>query len=582
LDERDDLLIAHLSTDGFLVERCEPGAIEKAAASGGAEAIVIDADLPGALAAVASVRTSDGVVSTVPVVMLGTPGAALRTSLDAVEAGGDAFVPRPLAPEDVAQRLRALLELPGPAVPDAAPLPPPQAPPPQAPPPPEAAPVREGATGLSPALADVLRSAAVRAGGTEADVVLPALDDDSIDELIPPELLEPLDTPLDALADEALGLVAQHTPPPYSAGGPPRRSSNRAPPAASTRSVPPTPTITPLQVGGELRLTGAAGTHGAGTVLGAASRSRASGLIVVRSRGDEYSLSLTSGHLLAIRSSRSQDEMGPLLARLGYIPREAARFAAAPLDAGVRGAAMLAARGYVTADVLAQALARAAREVAFDLLALPGIEWEMRPLESAVEIPLAPRQLDQLLVLGARARIEPEAALEALGGKDATAHFRGERAALASLPLTRPEREALEAAHGGTLRETVEVYGVSVLPALLALAWLGVLRIEGQAGSSMVPPAPASTLAQERTRVRALIEAAEAQDLFALLGVSEWTTRGAALEALEARRTEVAGLRARHPDVSGLLTVSGALDELARLLGDALAWERYVQALRVR
>jgi hypothetical protein len=578
VSERDEPLLAHLATEGFVIARGEPAALEQLALDCNAEAVLLDADLAGALAAVTQLRRSHTVLSTVAVVYLGAPGVTMHSHRDAVQFGGDAFVPRPVVPDEVVRRLRGLLELPirGRA----------EAERPALPPPPEAPllPVGDGAVGagLSPALAEVLRQAAVRVGGNEADLALPALGDEGLDELIPPELLEPLDAPLEALGDEALVAVAQHTPPPYAPTTGTRRITNRAMAAVGPRSVPPTPTITPLQVGGEMRLTGTLGAYGAGTVLGAASRSRASGLIVMRARGDEYALSLTSGHLLAIRSSRSQDEIGTLLARLGAIPREAARFAAVPLDAGVRGAAMLAAQGYLTAKTLAQALARAAREMVFDLLALPEIEWEMRALESATEIPLTPRPLDQLLVLGARARIEPETALEALGGESALLTVRAEGTQLASLPLTHPERVAVAGARGGALRETVATCGPAVLPTLLALAWLGHLRIEGHSSPSVAPPAPATALALERTRVRALIESAEGHDFFALLGVSEWTTRGAALEALEARRSELAGLRARHPEVAALASVGRALDELAGLLEDAPTWERYIAALRVR
>lgn len=429
---------------------------------------------------------------------------------------------------------------------------------------------------LSPALAQVLREAAVRAGGSEDDIALPSLENDAIDELIPPELLEPLDAPLDTLAEESLG--SQFTPPPHAVGES-RRGSSRSSPALS-RS--PTPTITPLPVGGEMRLTGTHGRYGAGIVLGAAFRSRASGFIVIRSGGEEYGLSLTSGHLLAVCSSRGQDEIGPLLARLGYIPREAAQFAAVPLDAGMRGAALIAARGYLAPDALAQALSRAAREIVFDLLALPEIEWEMRSLETAAEIPLSPRALDALLLLGARARIEPDTALEELGGEHATVTLKPDQTVLTSLPLTHAEREAVSGTHSTPVGEIVQRHGIGVLPALLALAWLGALRIDGASPVSTRLPSPATPLFYERTRVRALIEAAESRDFFALLGVSEWSTRGAALEALDARRTEVAGLRARHPDVPGLATVTNTLDEVARLLDDAEAWNRYTHAIRVR
>jgi hypothetical protein len=304
--------------------------------------------------------------------------------------------------------------------------------------------------------------------------------------------------------------------------------------------------------------------------------------VIVRAHGVEYALSVTSGHLLAIRSSRSDDDIGPLLVRLGAIPREAARFAASPLDTGLRGAALVASRGYLTAEALAQALGRAARELTFDLLNVSEGEWEMRPLETAVEIPLAPRSLDALVILGARARIEPESALEALGGGEVTVSLKMDAAALTPLPLTRTEREAALAARGIKLDTLAETYGTDALPALLALAWLTAIRVDGPSAPALLAPAPVGALAQERTRVRALVEAAEARDYFALLGVSEWSTRRAALEGLEARRTEFAGLRSRHPDVPGLATVNGVLDELATMLSDSGAWERYVRALRAR
>jgi len=361
-----------------------------------------------------------------------------------------------------------------------------------------------------------------------------------------------------------------------------RRSSSRGLPAINPRGGAPTPTITPLSLGGELRLAGTLGAHGAGAVLGAAWRARASGLVVFRCRGVEYSLSITSGHLLAIRSSRSDDDIGPLLARLGAIPREAARFGVAPLDAGVRGAALIAARGYLSAEALAQALGRAAREMVFDLLSLPEAEWEMRPLETAVEIPLTPRSLDALLVLGARARVEPDTARDALGGNDVTLSLKAEASILAALPLSQTEREAASAARGVSLLNLVETYGNDVLPALLALAWMSALRVEGASPNLLLAPTPLGALSQERTRVRALVEASTERDFFALLGVSEWSTRRAALEGLDARRAELAGLRARHPDVTNLALVGSALDEVAAMLGDERAWDRYVAALRAR
>jgi CheY-like chemotaxis protein len=585
--DRDDELVASLRVEGFAVEVVSPEALDRAAATRAAEALLVDAELDGALAAVGRIRKDEGVISTVPIVLISAAGGPLRTSLDAVDAGGDAFVPRPVRADDLIARLRSLLEVPGQETasvppprdsgPQAAPLPPSLAPPPivggDGTPAPTAA-------GLSPALADVLRSAAVRAGGAESDLVLPSLDDDAIDELIPAELLEPLDAPLDAVGEDHTP-GTQHTPPPYAVGSGGRRTpSSRGMPAVNVRGGAPTPTMTPLAVGGEMRLTGSLGAHGAGVVLGAAWRSRASGVIVIRAATGEYVLSVMSGHLLSLRSNRSEDEAGALLVRLGAIPREAARFAAVPLDAGLRGAGLLAARGYITADALAQALGRAAKELAFDLLALANIEWEMRPLENAVEIPLAPRSLDALLVLGARARIEPDEAVAALGGPEATLSGRLEPATLAALPLTRNERESAGAVRSNGLAGLIESYGVDTAPALLALAWIGALRVEG--GTSAALAGGVAALAHERTRARALVEAAAARDYFAMLGLSEWSTRAAAREALDARRAEIAGLRSRHGDMAELETVAIALDDLASLLDDADAWTRYSAAVRAR
>ncbi|MEI8257050.1 MAG: DUF4388 domain-containing protein [Deltaproteobacteria bacterium] len=585
--ERDDELVVQLRLDGFRVEHAAPADIESGARALGAEAILVDAEISGALAAVARLRRGEGVMSTIPIVLISSPTGALHTSLDAVESGGDVFIPRPVDAADLGARMHSLLEIPGvDASERAAPLrsTPPREPvpslrPPSHVPPPAPTGISSMAGGLSAALAEVLRSAAFRVGGSEADMVLPSVDDEAIDELIPPELLEPLDAPVDPLGDDAL-TASPHTPPPVGPGGI-RRSLGRGSSSAGRQSAP-TPTITPLALGGELRLAGSLGPHGVGALLGAAWRARASGLVIVRSKHVEYALSVTSGHLLAIRSSRSDDDIGPLLVRLGAIPREAARFAPAPLDAGVRKAALVASRGYLSAEALAQALARAAREVAFDLLALPESEWEMRPLETAVEIPLAPRSLDVLLVLGARARIEPETAREALGGPDVTVFLKVEPSTLATLPLTRTEREAAQAARGVSLRVLEETYGADVLPGLLALVWLTALRVEGAGVDPLLAPTPLGALAQERTRVRALVEAATDRDLFALLGVSEWSTRRAALDGLEARRAELAGLRARHPDVSALATVGVVLEEVARMLASPDAWAPYVAAVRER
>ena len=99
--------------------------------------------------------------------------------------------------------------------------------------------------------------------------------------------------------------------------------------------------------------------------------------------------------------------------------------------------------------------------------------------------------------------------------------------------------------------------------------------VEGAAhDGSQVAPGP------ERTRLRALLEAARRKDLLAVLGVSPFATRSAGLLALDARRAEVDAIRARNPNAEALALVGGALDELARLLQDVSSWERYAMALR--
>ena len=172
--------------------------------------------------------------------------------------------------------------------------------------------------------------------------------------------------------------------------------------------------------------------------------------------------------------------------------------------------------------------------------------------------------------------------ITALGGPEATLTLKSDASTFAALPLTRTEREAATTARSVALQTIMDGFGMEVAPALLALAWLGLLRTEGGKSSGLVQAPQAATLAQERTRVRSLIEAAEGRDFFALLGVSEWSARGAALDALEARRSELAGLRARHPDVAALGSVASVLDEVAGMLADTETWERYISALRAR
>jgi hypothetical protein len=607
--EEDDLILAALSVDGFIIARATADELGTTSAMRGVEALVVDADLPEVLSNIAKIRRSDSVISTLPIVLVGVAGASLRSGIDAVEAGGDVFVPRPLVADDLAARLRALVELPSgnpmisslerdddePILPDVTvrestairiqSSPPPRAksePPLHASMAPPAGvsltPSERAAStpaALSPGLSEILRAAVARVGG-EGDLLLPSIDDDAIDELIPSELLEPLDAPHDALGEDALAVSTQSTP-----SGPTRRHSSRMMAVSASNSIRPqgTPTVTPLPVSGDARLTGTLTRFGTGALLGAAARVRASGLLLLRAGNAEWTLSLTSGHLLAISSSRSGDEVGPLLARLGAIPREAARFAMVQLDAGLRATAGLAARGYVAADTLAQALATAAREVCFDLLTLTEVQWEMLPLENANEIPLSPRSLDALLLLGSRARIEPEDAFNALGGHEATLSFRSDAAVPKGMEFTNIERDAIDLVRGGAKASSViDAFGADPFCALLTLAWLGALRVEGPA-AMLNEPEPA--IAEERTRIRALREAAAAKDYFALMGVSEWSTRAIAEQAVRARLADVDGLRVRHPQ-SDLSSVLAALDEIHALLRQPEAWTRYVTALRTR
>jgi len=403
---------------------------------------------------------------------------------------------------------------------------------------------------------------------------LPPLADDALDDLVPPELLEPLDGPMEPLGDELPYEVTGGSWGAVTASGG-SVTGRRAQGQRTTGNTGASPV--PLTIDGDLRLAGALGRFGVAQLFAAAWRARATGVIHLHSGDTEWALSVNAGHLLAVRGSRPEDGIGATLARLGYIPREAARFAQVPLDTGLRGAALLAARGYVPPDGLAPILARAAQEMVFDLLCLETVDWELRPLEHSVGVPLPTRALDALLLLGARARLEPAQAFLALGGDDTSVSLRAEPSALAALPLTAAERDAALAAKGASLAAVVRSHGEAVLPAMLALSWLQVLRLEGPAHdmrSAQAPPGP------ERTRMRTLIEAAERRDLLALLGVSPWATRRAAQLALETRRAEADVLRARYAVSEVLKPVYGALDDTATLLADAGSWERYAAALR--
>ncbi len=411
-----------------------------------------------------------------------------------------------------------------------------------------------------------LRDALREVDGDPSALELTAGLDDGLDDVIPPELLEPLEGLVDDDAQRpSLGSGAHLSVAP--------RAERRAPREGAEPAQ-----VVPLPLDGDVRIAGHLERRGLGPLLAAAWRVRASGEIVLRDGAREWQLSVAHGHLLSLRSSQADEQVGPLLARLGFVPMEAARFAAVPLDAGPRGAAMLAAQGYVAADALLPTLARAAQEVAFDLLCIERFDWEIRPRASTGSIPFTTRPLDALLVAAARARIEPAEAFQILGGDGTELTLRADAAALAALPLTASERAAATAANRTNLAVLVRGHGDAALPALAALLWLGLLRSDGAAqalAEGQVPPGP------ERTRLRALQEAAARRDMLVLLGVSAWATQRAALGALEARRAEADTLRSRFALSGALAPVYGALDEAGRLLADHASWERYVAALRV-
>lgn len=393
--------------------------------------------------------------------------------------------------------------------------------------------------------------------------------DEPLDDLVPPELLEPLEGALDDDDARVEGVTVS-----TAAISTTRVGLDRRP----TREGIDVAAVVPLPVDGDARLGGKLDRFGFGPLLSAAWRVRATGDIVVREGSREWQLAVANGHLLSLRSSQSDEQVGPLLARLGFVPQEAARFAAVPLDVGPRGAALLAAQGYVAADALVSTLARAAQEVAFDLLCLEQFSWEIRARTSSLSIPFPTRALDALLVNAARARIEPAAAYQLLGGDGTELTLRGDGTALASLPLQPNERVAALATRRTDIATLVRAHGDAALPVLVALQWLQLLRVEGVAhalAEGQVPPGP------ERTRLRALVEASTRRDLLVVLGVSAWATRRAAQSALEVRRSEVDTIRARFTVGEALSPVYAALDEAAKLLSVAGTWERYVAALRV-
>lgn len=604
-------------------------------------AVVVDMELTGIFEAVQRVRKLGNVAGQVPVALIG-PSELSALAADFIHRFGPGlFAARPVSASELATKLRALHEGDGsqrrssapnlsPAQPAgtvpsamraqtvsgprrASPLPfmaptlrgsaqvAPPAPPPAAPPPalsgpsiyatPTAAgaaandsPLAQAASpslrpGTLPAnaltppslaapLTTLLRTSISDAGGTSASFELPADTNDELDDLVPPELLEPLDTPFESIAEETSSDSRFHTPPSTVPGIQMRRPGSRT--GAS-------PGVSPLPLDGDLLLGGSIARYGVPLLLSAASRVRATGVLSVQARSAQWQIALHAGHVLAVRGSRPEDYIGPMLARLGYLPQEAARFAEVPLDAGVRGAAILASRGYIAPDGVAPVLARAAQELLFDLFCLESLEWEIRPIENSVGIPMQTRAPDALLVQGARARVEPVVAYGALGGDGTLVTLRAEPSAIASLPLTGAERAAALAAKDVNLASILRTHGELVLPAMLALHWLQHLRAEGPAHDGH---ATAGAPGPERTRLRALVEAARRKDLMAVLGVSPFATRTAVQMALDARRAELDAIRARSPTAEALPLVLAALDDLTRMIHDPASWERYVSALR--
>lgn len=627
LSPSDGALIDALRTARYSVVSAAAERLDGVALAERARLVVVDEALPGALEAVIRLRRKGAV----PVVLL---GVGEEIGERALRSGADVILPRPVSPESLVELLGSMVTTAFPSIP-----PPPISPlrrtaitqpslralipsgplsstgtpvprNPTSPPlaalssmpaviagtsssPPVGVPVEvalptvqawlaESSTGLddraswSPPdvtleVEEALLRALRRVGGDPAALELTAAGDDSLDELIPRELLEPLEGALDDDDDDVRreGLAG-------SAGG---TTIPRGPAEwRATREGVEVAPVVPLPVDGDARLAGTLGRFGLGPLLSAAWQVRATGDIVLREGAREWQLAVANGHLLSLRSSQPDEHVGALFARLGFVPQEAARFAAVPLDVGPRGAALLAAQGYVAADALVSMLGRAAQEVAFDLLCLDQFTWEIRPRSTALSIPFPTRALDALLVSAARARIEPAAAYQLLGGDGTELSLRGDGAALAALPLEPSERLAALASKKTDLATLVRAHGDAALPVMVALQWLQLLRVEGLANAladAQVPPGP------ERTRLRALVEAGARHDLLVVLGVSAWATRRAAQAALEVRRSEVDTLRARFIVSEALAPVYAALDEAGKLLTAAGAWERYVAALRV-
>ena len=628
LSPDDGALIDALRVARYFVVSAAAERLDEVALAERARLVVVDEALPGALEAVVRLRRK----GPVPVVLL---GVGAEVGVRALRSGADVILPRPVSPESLVELLGSMVTTAFPSArppplrrrtpvtnPSLRPVVPPAAipttetPVPRRPAPPTPLPLAplssmpvvtmgtsssppvgvpvdaalptvqawlaESPTGLDDSASwappdvtqeveETLRRALRLVGGDPAALELTSAGDDSLDELIPPELLEPLEGALDDDDDDARreGLTV-------SASGItiPRGPAEWRAPREGVEVAP----VVPLPVDGDARLAGTLGRFGLGPLLSAAWRVRATGDIVLREGAREWQLAVANGHLLSLRSSQADEQVGPLFARLGFVPQEAARFAAVPLDVGPRGAALLAAQGYVAADALVSMLGRAAQEVAFDLLCLDQFSWEIRPRSTALSIPFPTRALDALLVSAARARIEPAAAYQLLGGDGTELSLRGDGAALSALPLEPNERLAALASKKTDLATLVRAHGDAALPAMVALQWLQLLRVEGLAhalADAQVPPGP------ERTRLRALVEAATRHDLLVVLGVSAWATRRAAQAALEVRRSEVDVIRARFIVSEALAPVYAALDEAGKLLTAAGAWERYVAALRV-
>lgn len=637
LQPTDEGLIEGLTVGGFRVVQAVPETLDGTVKGEAAVAVVADIDLAGVLAAVSRLRKSQG--PGVKVVLLGGAQATFSATGQhpAVQVGANAFFARPMTAAELMMQVEALLDTAGAAMPNTVNQRPGSRTPtnfrPQGPMavPPSSRPSSGGRISSSPAPDAALQvhpsvspssipPTMTTVGGGEwaavgtwlsvgrapeassaevgssvetarrtalvtaelasevksADFELPPLGDDPIEDLVPIELLEPLESGVGGLGAE-LGVETT------SSGALSSTTTNPGIPSArrGARGVGTTggAGLSPLLLDGELRLAGAVGRFGVARLFAAGALGRSTGVLALRTPRGEWRVAIDGGHVLSARSDRAEDQIGPLFSRLGFIPREAARFANVSLDTGARGAALLAARGYLASDALTITLGRAAEELLFDLVCLPSADWELRPLESSESIPLPHRSLDTVLLQACRARIEPAVAFGALGGDGTALTLRAESTALAGLGLTSAESAAVTAARRVALATLLRMHGENVLPAFVALYWLHWLSAEGPAHDLDAVALPPGV---ERVRLRALTEAAHRKDYLVLLGVSAWATRGAAELALGARRAELDAMRARVSGGEGLQAVYMALDEAARLLADVESWERYVGAVRER